>query len=89
LRWRPWNFGEISRLQPGDLIAFADNGDIEVTLSANGKALYTCALGKSRGHTLHGQGRRRRRARRKLEIGLFMNLMKEAAWQAPGKLGTG
>jgi len=43
----PLPLGDISRLQPGDLIGFADNGDIEVTLSANGKALYTCALGKS------------------------------------------
>jgi flagellar motor switch protein FliM len=43
----PLQLGEISRLQPGDLIGFADNGDIEVTLSANGKALYTCALGRS------------------------------------------
>jgi flagellar motor switch protein FliM len=39
--------GEISRLQPGDLIAFAHNGDIEVTLSANGTPLYTCALGRA------------------------------------------
>jgi len=39
--------GEISRLQPGDLIAFAHNGDIEVTLSANGQPLYTCALGRA------------------------------------------
>ncbi|MEM5494524.1 FliM/FliN family flagellar motor switch protein [Hoeflea sp. AS16] len=39
--------GEISRLQPGDLIAFANNGDIEVTLSANGQPLYTCALGRA------------------------------------------
>ena len=39
--------GEVSRLQPGDLIAFADSGDIEATLSANGKALYTCALGRA------------------------------------------
>ncbi|WP_420410612.1 FliM/FliN family flagellar motor switch protein [Hoeflea sp.] len=43
----PLPLGDISRLQPGDLIGFADDGDIEVTLSANGKALYTCALGKS------------------------------------------
>ncbi|MBU4531135.1 MAG: FliM/FliN family flagellar motor switch protein [Hoeflea sp.] len=43
----PLPLGEISRLQPGDLIAFADNGDIEVTLSANGKPLYTCALGRA------------------------------------------
>jgi flagellar motor switch protein FliM len=43
----PLPLGEISRLQVGDLIGFADTGDIEVTLSANGKALYTCALGKS------------------------------------------
>ncbi|WP_299866028.1 FliM/FliN family flagellar motor switch protein [uncultured Hoeflea sp.] len=43
----PLPLGDISRLQPGDLIGFADNGDIEVTLSANGKALYTCALGRA------------------------------------------
>lgn len=43
----PLPVGEISRLQVGDLIGFAQTGDIEVTLSANGKALYTCALGKS------------------------------------------
>ncbi|WP_412051129.1 FliM/FliN family flagellar motor switch protein [Hoeflea sp. Naph1] len=43
----PLPLGDISRLQPGDLIGFADNGDISVTLSANGKPLYTCALGRS------------------------------------------
>ncbi|MCY0149914.1 FliM/FliN family flagellar motor switch protein [Hoeflea sp. G2-23] len=43
----PMPLGDISRLQPGDLIGFADNGDISVTLSANGKPLYTCALGRS------------------------------------------
>lgn len=44
---QPLELGEISRLQPGDLIAFAHNGDIEVTLSANGRPLYTCALGRA------------------------------------------
>ena len=44
---QPLELGEISRLQPGDLIAFAHNGDIEVTLSANGQPLYTCALGRA------------------------------------------
>lgn len=39
--------GDISRLQPGDLIGFAARGDIEVTLSANGKPLYRCALGRA------------------------------------------
>ena len=43
----PLPLGEISRLQPGDLIGFAENGDIEVTLSANGKPLYKCALGRA------------------------------------------
>tara|TARA_R110002020_G_scaffold5841_9_gene24053 strand:- start:14520 stop:15473 length:954 start_codon:yes stop_codon:yes gene_type:complete len=43
----PLPLGDISRLQPGDLIAFAENGDIEVTLTANGKPLYTCALGRA------------------------------------------
>lgn len=43
----PLQLGDISRLQPGDLIAFADRGDIEVTLSANGRPLYTCALGRA------------------------------------------
>ncbi|OCW56201.1 FliM/FliN family flagellar motor switch protein [Hoeflea olei] len=43
----PLPLGEISRLVPGDLLAFADTGDIAVTLSANGKPLYTCALGRS------------------------------------------
>jgi len=43
----PLPLGEISRLQPGDLIAFAHSGDIEVTLSANGQPLYTCALGRA------------------------------------------
>ncbi|AKI02166.1 flagellar motor switch protein [Hoeflea sp. IMCC20628] len=43
----PLQLGDISRLQTGDLIAFADKGDIEVTLSANGRPLYTCALGKA------------------------------------------
>ncbi|MCZ4290502.1 FliM/FliN family flagellar motor switch protein [Hoeflea alexandrii] len=44
---QPLALGEISRLQPGDLIAFAHNGDIEVTLSANERPLYTCALGRA------------------------------------------
>ena len=44
---QPLQLGEISRLQAGDLIAFAHNGDIEVTLSANGRPLYTCALGRA------------------------------------------
>lgn len=44
---QPLQLSEISRLQPGDLIGFADSNNIEVTLSANGKQLYTCALGKS------------------------------------------
>lgn len=43
----PLQLDEVSRLQVGDLIGFADTGEIQVTLSANGKALYTCALGKS------------------------------------------
>ncbi|MDP3523273.1 MAG: FliM/FliN family flagellar motor switch protein, partial [Hoeflea sp.] len=43
----PLPLGDISRLQPGDLLAFADTGDIAVTLSANGKPLYTCALGRA------------------------------------------
>ncbi|MBC7284380.1 FliM/FliN family flagellar motor switch protein [Hoeflea sp.] len=43
----PLPLGEISRLQAGDLIAFANNGDIEVTLSANGKPLCSCALGRA------------------------------------------
>ncbi|MDF1608847.1 FliM/FliN family flagellar motor switch protein [Hoeflea sp. YIM 152468] len=44
---QPMALGEISRLQSGDLIAFAHNGDIQVTLSANGQPLYTCALGRA------------------------------------------
>ena len=44
---QPLALGEISRLQPGDLIAFAHNGDIEVTLCANGQPLYICALGRA------------------------------------------
>lgn len=44
---KPLSLGEVSRLQSGDLIAFAHNGDIEVTLSANGRPLYTCALGRA------------------------------------------
>ena len=39
--------GDISRLMPGDLLAFAQKGDIEVILNANGKPLYTCALGRA------------------------------------------
>lgn len=44
---KPLPLGEISRLMPGDLIAFKQSGDIEVTLSANGTPLYTCALGRA------------------------------------------
>lgn len=44
---QPLRLSEISRLQPGDLIAFADTGDINVMLSANGTQLYSCALGRS------------------------------------------
>ncbi|SOE18162.1 flagellar motor switch protein FliM [Hoeflea halophila] len=44
---QPLALGDVSRLQPGDLLAFAHNGDIEVTLSANGQPLYTCALGRA------------------------------------------
>lgn len=43
----PMRIGDISRLQPGDLLAFADTGEIEVTLGANGKDLFSCAMGRS------------------------------------------
>lgn len=43
----PLKLGEISRLQPGDLLAFADAGETRVTLGAAGRDLYTCALGRS------------------------------------------
>ncbi|PWV99820.1 flagellar motor switch protein FliM [Hoeflea marina] len=43
----PMRIGDISRLQPGDLLAFADTGDIDVTLGANGKDLFSCAMGRS------------------------------------------
>jgi|GEM_PF-208465 Flagellar motor switch protein len=43
----PLKFDEISRLQPGDVLAFADVGETRVTLGAAGRDLYTCALGRS------------------------------------------
>ncbi len=43
----PMRLGEISLLQPGDVLTFKDVGDIKVTLGANGKDLYSCALGRS------------------------------------------
>lgn len=43
----PLKLGDIGRLQPGDLLAFADTGETRVTLGAAGRDLYTCALGRS------------------------------------------
>lgn len=43
----PLDLDDVSRLQVGDLLAFTDTGDTKVTLMANGKALYSCALGRS------------------------------------------
>jgi flagellar motor switch protein FliM len=37
----------ISRLQPGDVIPFQDAKDVRVEISANGRDLYVCELGRS------------------------------------------
>ncbi|HET7412691.1 MAG TPA: FliM/FliN family flagellar motor switch protein [Pararhizobium sp.] len=39
--------GAIARLQPGDVLAFADTHDVEVRLEANGRQLGWCELGRS------------------------------------------
>ena len=43
----PLTLGTISRLQPGDVIPFFDSGDHCVSVSANGRDLYSCEFGRA------------------------------------------
>lgn len=47
IRLEPLTLGSLARLQPGDVLAFADEKDVEVNLDANGKDIYRCELGRS------------------------------------------
>lgn len=47
IQLEPLRLSEISRLVPGDVLPFLDTGDAGVMLSANGKLLYRCALGRN------------------------------------------
>lgn len=43
----PMTLGAFSQLRPGDVLAFADEKEVEVDLDANGKPIYRCELGRS------------------------------------------
>jgi flagellar motor switch protein FliM len=43
----PLRLGQISKLQPGDVIPFLDKGDVMVQVSANGRELYDCEFGRA------------------------------------------
>ena len=47
IRLESLTLGTISRLAPGDVISFAQVGDVTVDVSANGKELYSCEFGRS------------------------------------------
>ncbi|MBP1853109.1 FliM/FliN family flagellar motor switch protein [Rhizobium halophytocola] len=47
IRLQSLTLGTISRLAPGDVIAFDERGDVTVDVSANGKELYKCEFGRS------------------------------------------
>ena len=47
IRLQSLSLGTVSKLAPGDVIAFQDNGDVTVDISANGKELYKCEFGRS------------------------------------------
>lgn len=43
----PLTLGEVSKLQPGDVIPFLEKGDVRVQVSANGRDLYSCEFGRA------------------------------------------
>lgn len=43
----PLRLGQISKLQPGDVIPFLEKGDVTVQVSANGRDLYDCEFGRA------------------------------------------
>lgn len=47
IRLQTLTLGTISRLVAGDVIAFQDTKDVSVEVSANGKDMYSCELGRS------------------------------------------
>ncbi|HEX2148336.1 MAG TPA: FliM/FliN family flagellar motor switch protein, partial [Pseudorhizobium sp.] len=47
VRLQALTLGTISRLAVGDVIAFHDRKDVNVQVSANGKDMYSCELGRS------------------------------------------
>lgn len=47
IRLQPLTLGTISRLAVGDVITFQDKKDVSVQVSANGKDMYSCELGRS------------------------------------------
>ncbi|MCJ8520868.1 flagellar motor switch protein FliM [Pseudorhizobium tarimense] len=47
VRLQTLTLGTISRLAVGDVIAFHDRKDVNVQVSANGKDMYSCELGRS------------------------------------------
>lgn len=47
VRLQTLTLGTISRLAAGDVIAFQDKQDVSVQVSANGKDMYACELGRS------------------------------------------
>ncbi len=47
IRLQPLTLGTISRLAAGDIITFQDKKDVSVQVSANGKDMYSCELGRS------------------------------------------
>jgi flagellar motor switch protein FliM len=47
IRLEPLTLGALALLKPGDVLAFADEKEVEVNLDANGKDIYRCELGRS------------------------------------------
>ncbi|MGN6550208.1 MAG: FliM/FliN family flagellar motor switch protein [Pararhizobium sp.] len=43
----PMTLGALANLQPGDILPFADEGDVRVRLDANGRTIHVCELGRS------------------------------------------
>lgn len=47
IRLESLTLGQVSRLQPGDVIPFHDAKDVRVEVNANGRDLYICEFGRS------------------------------------------
>ncbi|MFP5076360.1 FliM/FliN family flagellar motor switch protein [Rhizobium sp. YIM 134829] len=47
IRLESLTLGQVSRLQPGDIIPFHDAKDVRVEVNANGRELYVCEFGRS------------------------------------------